>query len=105
LVLPLSEREAEIADCVDKVLTEVLGEFAKRAVMITMNEKGITPSDIVKQPDRFMDGLRSVFGSGAGVLEKAFIFEVCKRFRVDTRSVANLSFADLVKRMRNHSEG
>ena len=56
MVLPLSEREAEIADCVDKVLTEVLGEFAKRAIMITMNEKGITPSDIVNQQiDLWMD--------------------------------------------------
>jgi len=95
--------EQEIIACVDKVLTDVLGEFAKRAILISIKEKGITLTDIISQPEKFMEGLRSVFGSGAGVLEKAFIFELGNHFKVDSLyNNTHLSFPELVGRIRNH---
>lgn len=93
--------EREIIASVDKVLTDVLGEFAKRAILISMEEKGITLSDIVNRPEKFMEGSTSVFGSGAGVLEKAFIFELGDHFKVDLYRNTHPSLPKLIRRIRN----
>lgn len=72
--------EEKVVLCVDRVLTEVLGEYAKRAVLSTVEQRGVGLRHAYSDPECFIEALRWVFGSAAKTLESLFVEELSRQF-------------------------
>jgi len=65
-----------VIECVDRAM-DVLGQESKKVLYYHLEKGfGVRRSDIVDRPQEFVNALRSIFGTGAYVLEKAIVKEI-----------------------------
>lgn len=76
----MSEAERRVVQVVEKVLGEVLGGYAERAVIMAIAQGGVKLEDSYRNPDRFIGALEEVFGSAAKTLERMFVLALQREF-------------------------
>jgi len=77
-----SEFDLKVAECVDRGLG-ALGEAARRLVYWFLDSKiHLKKDQIPDEPVQFVGALESLFGQGAGLLEKRIIRELEQTFKL-----------------------
>jgi hypothetical protein len=85
-----------IVSCVDSVLDQIIGPYAKRAVLYALEADGVSLNDVVEDTARFMNGLRRFFGDGADALEDAFVHELAKEFELGATDLGLEKTVDVI---------
>jgi len=97
---PLNERNSA-ADESRRILTlaveqglSVLGESVADVVFSNLHRKfSMSKGDVIDEPDRFIDALKIMFGTGAGTVEMLIVRSLCETISADpgTLNPATLS--------------
>ena len=86
----LDDADERILTCLDRAL-DILGSSVKRVTYFYLSkEEGLVPTDLIKNPRRFVNALYNFFGDGAGVIETWILRELRKEADLLIRESANL---------------
>ena len=78
----VSSLNAQVLECVDAGM-DTIGGTSKRIVYWYLAQKrSITRDGIVDDPNAFIDALKTLFGQGAGILERTIIRQLRQTFNV-----------------------
>ena len=76
----------EIVKIVDEVL-ESLGYNVREVIYWYMEGTfSLKRKDIEREPEKFVEVLKSIYGEGAQVLEEMLVRSLCKEFKIDAKT-------------------
>jgi hypothetical protein len=70
------DARAHSQEIVEKALSYI-GPDNVKALFDYFEERGLKRSEILDKPERFAEALKRLFGSGAEILERQIIMEIC----------------------------
>jgi len=112
-VTPTKHRKFDriLLDVVDQGLKDVLGEPAVRFIYDYLEtNSSLKREDIPKKPETFVEGLEEMLSSGAKVIEKLILKNLCSHLEVEYRERTGYGFSEYIREIeakfsRPHSKG
>jgi len=92
-------------DCPNEVLMcaverglSTLGESVAQVVFYNLDRRySLKRQDILRKPNRFVEALQAIFGSGAETIQKLIIRSICSTTGLDSKSLRQLSLPSCIK--------
>jgi len=76
----------------------VLGESVAQVIFYNMDKKySLKKQDIIEKPDRFVEALQAIFGSGAATIEKLIIQSICATTGLNPNTLNPPTLSDCIK--------
>lgn len=76
----------------------VLGESVAQVVLYNLDKKySLSRRDIVRKPDRFVEALHAMFGSGATTIEKLVIQSICTSTGINPNTLDAPTFPHCIR--------
>ncbi len=76
----------------------VLGESIAQVIFYHMDKKySLKRHEILKKPDRFVEALQDMFGSGAATIEKLIIESICSSIGLSPSNLNTLTLSQCIK--------
>lgn len=78
----------------------VLGESVAQVILHSLDTKySLKERDILKKPDRFVEVLQAMFGSGAATIEKLVVQSICSTVGLDPNSLDQPTLSHCMKQV------
>ena len=91
-------------EAVDEALM-VLGESGKHMVFFHLERSySIKKDEIPKKPEAFITGLRKIFGSGATVLEKLILENLCSKLGLQYERKDDYTLVDYLNYIKSQAK-
>jgi len=92
-------------DCPNEVLIcavergfSALGESVAQVIFYSLDRRySLRRQDILRKPNRFVEALQAIFGSGAETIQKLIIQSICSTTGLDYKSLGQLSLPSCIK--------
>ncbi len=78
----VSSLNAQVLECVDAGMDSIGGTSKRIVYWYLAQKRSITRDGIVDDPNAFVDALKTLFGQGAGILERTIIRQLRQTFNV-----------------------
>jgi len=95
-----NDHEEKLTLAVEQGLS-VLGESVAQIIFYNLDKKySLKKKDILRKPDRFIEALQAMFGSGATTIEKLIIQSICTRTGLKTDTLKEPTLSHCIKQAR-----
>ena len=79
----------------------VLGESVAQTIFYNLDKKySLKKPDLLRKPDRFIEALQDMFGSGATTIERIVIQSICTTTGLKTDTLKENTFSHCIKQAR-----
>jgi len=97
---PNSEEDCsnEVLICAVERGLSALGESVAQVILYSIEKRySLKRQDILKKPNRFVEALQAIFGSGAETIQKLIIQSICSTTGLDSKRQGQLSLPSCIK--------
>ena len=77
-----------------------IGHDNMLALFDHFEERGLKRYEIVDRPEKFVEALERIFGSGAEILEKQIIMEICLKFG-NVQFDSKITLVEAIRKMKD----
>ncbi len=80
----------------------VLGESVAEVVFTNLYKRfSLAKHDVIEEPDRFLDALKAMFGSGAGTVEMLIVKSLCETINADPSALNPFTLSHALSLAKN----